>query len=120
MLAIGLSQSGLFCLYDVDPNGYSIFQLRPDQGGIGILVFMFLLTKPRNLLSVRVFLSLCDPQDMLLEISTLRYLAQVSRITQCSPYAVFCFLEPPGHRGVDLQVPIRLSHCQSFQVLLEY
>ena len=36
-LAVGLSQSGLSYLYDGDPNGSSIFKLRPDQGSLGSL-----------------------------------------------------------------------------------
>ena len=65
------------------PNGFSIFQLRPDQGGIGsltpdILVLMILLTKLSVLLAVPVILSMWEPQDRLLEISTPRYQAHVT------------------------------------------
>ena len=50
-----------------------------------ILVLMFRFTKPRIVLPVPVILSMCEPQDRLLEMSTARYLAQVtvSRTTPC-------------------------------------
>ena len=52
----------------------------------GIFVLMFLCTKPRVLWAVPVILSMCESQDKLLEMSTPRYLAQVtvSRATSCS------------------------------------
>ena len=69
----------------------SIFQLRPDQGSKAtsltpdIFVRIFLFTKPRDLWAVPVILSMCEPLDKLLEMSTPRYLAQVtvSRISPC-------------------------------------
>ena len=62
-----------------------------------IFILMFLCTKPRVLWAVPVILSMCERQDKLLEMSTQRYLAQVtvSRATPCSTYvALTSFLEP--------------------------